>query len=253
MSSTAGDDDGLEGIEDSGSEEDKGEYGLHQALPVDDTPPDFFSGPPTTPEEYLRRVRHEARQLPDIMTSHVVPDAYNDRRTRVRLPVKPALPDAPEFAQPKREWISQFLRDFAELQGALQCDDMDCDPRGIESLLAHTNLGTAHDSTLTAALLRSLDQVSTARFLCQRISKVQGSSLLQEQDAMWLYGLLARLEKPVDASVSASMQALYRHLVHLRAKAPDRLAQELPWLNILIVIVGACFGQDEHLAPLYGA
>ncbi len=36
---------------------DKRQYGIYQALPVDDAEPDWESGEPSTVEEYLRRVR----------------------------------------------------------------------------------------------------------------------------------------------------------------------------------------------------
>lgn len=52
-------------IEGFGSEEeyetdeevDKRQFGIYQALPVDDAEPDWESGEPETVEEYLRRVR----------------------------------------------------------------------------------------------------------------------------------------------------------------------------------------------------
>jgi len=42
---------------DTDEELDKRQFGIYQALPVDDAEPDWESGEPATVEEYLRRVR----------------------------------------------------------------------------------------------------------------------------------------------------------------------------------------------------
>jgi hypothetical protein len=54
-----GDQDLIEEEHEYGTDEevDKRQYGIYQALPVDDAEPDWESGEPATVEEYLRRVR----------------------------------------------------------------------------------------------------------------------------------------------------------------------------------------------------
>ena len=148
------------------------QYGIYRALPVYGEP-DFDSGPPTTAEEYLRRVRwarhacnlsdaipipcmtafpsvinvysgddqacarqagslpsrfgrflltlpsqsmrflrrYEAQRLPDVVTSAIDPRAYDARRTAY-APAAEAVPRAPDFARPSRQWLREFLTDF---------------------------------------------------------------------------------------------------------------------------------------------
>jgi survival of motor neuron protein-interacting protein 1 len=73
------------------------------------------------------------------------------------------------------------------------------------------------------------------------------------QAAARLYALSARVERPLHADTCA----LYRQL--LRACAGQRAAlgkdgaadPRLPHLNILLVLAGAFFGQDEELAAMW--
>ncbi|GLC36408.1 hypothetical protein PLESTB_000765000 [Pleodorina starrii] len=81
------DDDADNFDEDEGEEEDEDEamassededynrthFGISQALPVPDGPPDFDAGPPQTAEEYLQWVRFEASRCPRITRKDVDP------------------------------------------------------------------------------------------------------------------------------------------------------------------------------------
>ncbi|KAG2488435.1 hypothetical protein HYH03_012942 [Edaphochlamys debaryana] len=75
--------------EDEGEEEDVGgdemdetedeeynltNFGISQALPVPDGPPDFNAGPPQTAEEYLRWVRYEASKCPRVTRKDISPE-----------------------------------------------------------------------------------------------------------------------------------------------------------------------------------
>lgn len=79
----------------------------------------------------------------------------------------------------------------------------------------------------------------------------------------WLFALAARLEKPIHADVSAAFRALLRKCCVLRAAlaaaasdgeaaagAAARHSPALARLNVLIVVAGAYFGQDEQLSQL---
>ncbi|PNW79194.1 hypothetical protein CHLRE_09g405650v5 [Chlamydomonas reinhardtii] len=75
-----------EGEEYEGEEEAEGEmdtedeeynlthFGISQALPVPEGPPDFSAGPPQTAEEYLQWVRYEAAQCPRVTRKDVDPE-----------------------------------------------------------------------------------------------------------------------------------------------------------------------------------
>jgi survival of motor neuron protein-interacting protein 1 len=68
--------------------------------------------------------------------------------------------------------------------------------------------------------------------------------------AQWLFALASRLEKPCHAEVAAAFRALLRHCCKLRAAVAQAADPVLPQLNVLIVIAGAYFAQDEELCSL---
>ncbi|KAK9864333.1 hypothetical protein WJX84_006025 [Apatococcus fuscideae] len=67
----------------SSSSGDEEEFGLFQALPVADVRIEDLAWEylPQSVEEYLARVRHEAKRLPDVVTSHIDPRTFDARRT----------------------------------------------------------------------------------------------------------------------------------------------------------------------------
>lgn len=65
--------------------------------------------------------------------------------------------------------------------------------------------------------------------------------------AQWLFALAARLEKPCHSEVAAAFRAVLRHCCRLRAGVATAADPLLPKLNVLIVLAGAYFAQDEHL------
>ena len=71
----------------------------------------------------------------------------------------------------------------------------------------------------------------------------------------WLYGLLARLEKPLDRNVSSVVRQLYRRCCSLRADLSSTSSSfdvELATLNVLVGLSGAYFGQGEEYSRVNG-
>jgi survival of motor neuron protein-interacting protein 1 len=65
--------------------------------------------------------------------------------------------------------------------------------------------------------------------------------------AQWLFALAARLEKPCHPEVAAALRGLLRHCCKLRNAVSQAGDPLLPKLNVLIVMAGAYFAQDEQL------
>ena len=62
--------------------------------------------------------RYEAQRLPDVVTSSIDPRAYDSRRTAY-APAAEAVPRAPDFARPSRQWLREFLTDFQAVRDHL--------------------------------------------------------------------------------------------------------------------------------------
>ncbi len=138
-------------------------------------------------------------------------------------------------------------------------------PTSVSTLLQNARVdGT--DTPPTTELLQGLDQLGTIRLLKQRIDAVipRSSSIpatatettpgLSSLDAQWLFGLLARLELPIDSNTAAMLRKLQQYLQQVRRTQVRGVDDPvLAPVNVLLVAIGARFGQDETLAPLYGS
>lgn len=124
-----------EEAEESLEDSDQSEYnlvmfGIRQALPVDYAEPDWDSGPPSTAEEYLRRVRWEAAGLPAVMRAPGLdPQRFEQLRSNDYLQRASGYEGGdsssgscptPSWAVPDPAWVRSFLKDFAALRQQLQ-------------------------------------------------------------------------------------------------------------------------------------
>lgn len=119
----------------------------------------------------------------------------------------------------------------------------------------------------TTALLLQFDQVLTQRLLDLHAQwlvdydptrPLELRGLAEAEDGLelrgqWLYGLLARLEKPLYHQAAAVVRRLFRCCCELRArlsKQSGTFSADLAALNVLISICGSYFGQSETQAAL---
>lgn len=91
-------------------------------------------------------------------------------------------------------------------------------------------------------------QVSVVKLLRRHVLAASLLSDLSNLRAQWLFALSATLQKPVSADTGSLFRGLLRHCCMLRATLANPQEDALPRLNTLIVIAGACFGQDEYLS-----
>eukprot|EP01113_Clastostelium_recurvatum_P001583 TRINITY_DN10644_c0_g1_i7.p1 TRINITY_DN10644_c0_g1~~TRINITY_DN10644_c0_g1_i7.p1 ORF type:complete len:351 (+),score=65.47 TRINITY_DN10644_c0_g1_i7:25-1053(+) len=92
------------------------------------------------------------------------------------------------------------------------------------------------------SVLFALDHVATTKLLLQHIQWFDARPLTSQR-LLWLFGLLCRLEKPLDADVSAELRGLLRRLCVLRSQLTQPTDALLPPLNMLITVVTKYFGQ----------
>ncbi|KAK9810074.1 hypothetical protein WJX72_004382 [[Myrmecia] bisecta] len=253
------------------SEADPREFGLYQQLPIPEGEPDFESGEPDDAEEYLRRVRYEAAQLPRVVTAKIDPRDFDAQRTQY-VP-SGALPEAIELAMPEKRWLQSILTEFALLRLQIQQAEEDgtheesTGPSGRDSLswrnycFGKSSSPAASTSSPQPGAFDSRPHLPSLPALLT-LDKTQAEVLFQrhvdwlvcskhppeEQHMLWLYALAARLEKPLAARTSAQLRSLLRHCACLRADVLDAADPLLPHLNVMIAIAGAYFGQDEALA-----
>ncbi|KAK9833994.1 hypothetical protein WJX81_001797 [Elliptochloris bilobata] len=103
-------DEELQSEASSAPDHDLREYGIYPQLAADGADADAAA--------YLRSVRDEAAQLPDVVTSSVDPAMFQARQTAY-VPAELALPACAAY-RPDTGWLAEFLADFAALRRRLQ-------------------------------------------------------------------------------------------------------------------------------------
>lgn len=110
-----------------------------------------------------------------------------------------------------------------------------------------------HDQpwTMSCALM-SMDQVHVVEVLRLHIRQLEGMTLraLTPLRCQWLFALASKLEKPIHGETAASFRSMLRHFASWRSTVTSQDDAMLPYMNVMISIAGAYFGQDEQLARI---
>jgi len=248
-----------------------------------ETPPS--DEPPVSGDDYLRRVRWEARRCPQVVVSKIDPRQYDNKQTQFAN-IPPPCPPAPPGMTPLPSWEDAFLSIFSELRQKLNYLSTQSKPKLSITLPRLTDAkGWTHlcfgypspsDSPSSStkeppsppistgqtvpssnqksnskyplppllSIILQLDHVSISSLLQYHIEWLETKILTRER-ALWIFALLTRLDKPLDADMAASLRKLLRRASVLRSQLKDAGGETLPSLNIIIVIVAKYFGQQE--------
>lgn len=240
-------------------EEEEEDYIGPRAFKIDgELGPD--AGPPMDGFDYLRRVRWEAKRVPKVVKSNIDPRQYDSRQTTFLTP-PPDIAECPEALRPSPEWESTFLLNFDALRKDLahRYEAMP-KPKLAQPLPSirdaqrwkQINLGIhrhGDERTLvtptrpTMSVVMTLDIVSVRQLLEYHIRWAKKAKEVDEVHTQWLYALLSRLDKPIDADMASALRSLLRRLAEDRSRLESQQDQALPALNILITIIAKYFGQ----------
>lgn len=109
------------------------------------------------------------------------------------------------------------------------------------------------------SILTALDHVSSLTLLERHVHRVCGcQNRVPFSYAQWMYGLLARLDLPLDPDTASNLRVLLKHCCRLRAsrcvrgkdggedhRCHDGAHPDLPSLNVIISLLHRVFGQLE--------
>ncbi|XP_071499075.1 gem-associated protein 2-like [Diadema antillarum] len=236
---------------------------------------------PTTAEEYLLRVRSEARKTPDVVVAHLNRDTFRNKQT-VIVSNSTGFTPAPRGYAPTLDWQRQQAAAFSELRQRLvrveariaaekrekvvlpRYKDEDswcqfCLGRAFldrlrkkqgrppvkdeeENICDLVTLSTPVPPLIT--IISSLDQAMVQKLLEYHVEWLEtvGFSIAQ---GCWLFALLSCLEKPLLADSTATIRTLSRHCATLRAVLESTNDDNLPPLNLLISIIARYFDQTD--------
>ncbi|KAG6552242.1 hypothetical protein Mapa_006091 [Marchantia paleacea] len=97
---------------------------------------------------------------------------------------------------------------------------------------------------LMHTLLR-LDLVSRAALFRHHVSWLDSVEDLPQERALWLLGLAAVVDTPLNGDTTASFRAMLRYCARVRASKQASSDDQLHMLNALIAVAGLYFGQAE--------
>ncbi|GLT96764.1 hypothetical protein SLE2022_143650 [Rubroshorea leprosula] len=260
-----GDEDSLVAVEGECSEDDDSDEDYNSILKpafLVEGKPDFDSGPPHDGLEYLRRVRWEAAQIPNVKVAKLEKNKIKEEQS-IYMPQIPEIASCPEHLLPLKQWEVAFLADFSELCRALSCYlDPTTKTSGklqqvfLENVIVEkfNNLRTEEvrmsvgDGSVdypTLSGIQKMDSVARVSMLRKRISLFESMTTLSRSDCLWLFALCAAIDTPLDADTCASLRGLLRKCASLRA-GKSEVDDEVVMLNILATISGRFFGQSER-------
>ncbi|KAF0718336.1 Aste57867_1755 [Aphanomyces stellatus] len=247
----------------------------HGVLPVADVSPEVLCEyearaaaqcPPADAQEYMWRVRFEAASLPDITNAHVV--VAHPTPNTLRALFLPELPPFPTQLALSSAARMQVLSEFADLRQYLihveatlvarpsRLDNLDFPKMSEEAQWR----AFFRKNPPAVKVLLQMDQVLTQRLLHTMMNWLDDDNSEDEVAdgaatgadtpprfsrlrAVWLYGLLARLEKPLVADMDACVRQIFRWCWMTRSTALTTTERES--LNVLVCICDF-FGQGEE-------
>ncbi|CAN6830643.1 unnamed protein product [Brassica oleracea var. botrytis] len=230
--------------------EDNDDYNsiLKPAFAVDGEP-DFESGPPEDGFEYIRRVRWEAKRVPNIKVAKIDESKYIPKEQSVYMPQIPEIPKCPEHLLPLKEWEDSLLSDFSHLRLALSQDETMSSSQSIEYMLMGmftTRLNTVADESFGVVVseIQGMDSVTRVSRLKKKICLVEKESGLQRSDCIWVVALCASVDTPLDGDSCACLRAILRKCASVRVVEVED-EQVIIMANMIITIAGRYFGQME--------
>jgi survival of motor neuron protein-interacting protein 1 len=232
--------------------------------------------PPQDVQEYLWHVRLEAEGIPDVVVAPDVDPRQFDKQQTRNMPALQAFglkATSPERV-PSDKWKRDLLADFAELRQLISRWEAIGPPKAetveagaVPAEILRTKVPRMSDedgwiafffgkagTELSATpphlrLLLQFDQVLTRRLLDYHAAWLSEGDMapLSRARSVWIYALLARLDKPVHANVAATIRQILRRCWTMRCELEAPSEMQLKSLNILIVIAGDFFGQLHDL------
>ena len=243
--------------------------------------------PPADGLEYLRRVRKEARRLPNVVRAHL-DDPLERSGSEAESAGSSSLPLPPPALRPDQRWEGELLCEFDSLRRQLAAAAISprraqppplpnvADVSAWETFCFGRQHGDGgHPPAMRVVL--ALDQRAALRLLQMMHMRLERERTLSDPLARWIFALLSRPERALPAEHAATLRALLCTCVRQRAALGEGQPTEggdgargggggrggggQEWLrqaaalNTLIAILGCYFGQasaEERGSALQG-
>uniref|UniRef100_A0A7S3UE69 Uncharacterized protein n=1 Tax=Picocystis salinarum TaxID=88271 RepID=A0A7S3UE69_9CHLO len=195
--------------------------------------PDEDSGPPVDGEEYLRRVIAEAKKYPDVITSDLDPRHFDHRRTEYVPKSKPEL-DTDEEPLHEEGILCEIMQDFSKLRLHVASvkqniggEDAELNQHAWQENWEQLLVGEPEAKKLT-----TLDQHSLGSLFLELARRANNQGQISNHDSLWMYYILAFLEKPLEKQAEMAIKYLQEQSTRLKSQSSDTSAST-PNLNMI--------------------
>lgn len=202
---------------------------------------------------YLRSVREEAARLPRVSVGKRLnpqePSCSNDHLDSPSC--APAIP---------YDWTCTVVDNFVVARTQVQQDieahtptEPGLDLPSIGNRSAWQELVHSESFQPFSSTLARLDNTLAVWCLQSLLESSSKTEELKPHCAIWMYGLMVRLEKPISPNVAAVLREVHVLAEERRRRVTgpcSSLESAVAVCDTLRVIAGGFFGQDRHMAPL---
>ncbi|KAI8745454.1 gem-associated protein 2-like [Biomphalaria glabrata] len=230
--------------------------------------------PPTSGNEYLRRVRQEAMGCPQVVVADLDTSAFNHKQTVKVTEPGGLLPVPPSYRAPM-SWQRLQVAEFAALRQKLiqyralikqkkvniptpnlphannadsWCKFCFGKIQGKSEKLAGDSVAGSVDSDQgTPPLLQIvafMNQFQVTKVLEYHINWMEATGFSSQQ-GRWFFALLASLQKPLTPEMCSWIRRLARLCSNIRATLESPEDPLLKELNLIICLVSRYFGQRD--------
>ena len=208
---------------------------------------------------YLRAVRNEAARIPHVC-------AGTRRHAESAQAATSFSHDEAEAATlaPAYDWTCTVVDNFVAARAQVQHDIVARTPADASQPLPHVGnrsgwlelAHSPHAQPYSSTLARIDNTLAAWCLRCLAEETAKAEVALEPQMALWMYGLMVRLEKPIQPSVAAVLRQVAVAATERRRALPcgdvalkPEVATEVAMYDTLRVLAGGFFGQDQHLGP----
>lgn len=221
--------------------------------------------PPTSGEDYIKRVVIEAQQHADVVVAEIDPE----RLKKPTIDVEPLAGciEAPPSLGPTIEWQQQQVLNFSDLRlqiselkikqppsklkhesQQIQLPNVD-DRQGWIAFCTKKNSDGSEANRPTLKLLLRMNQPLVEHILEYLVELVQTQGKISHKLGQWLYSLLVVLELPLNPDACSCLRSLARACSVIRANSKKLEEDEVGALNLFICLVARYFRQMDLADP----
>ncbi|GAB1867244.1 Gem-associated protein 2 [Camponotus japonicus] len=220
-----------------------------------------LSLPPTSGEEYIKRVIIEAQQCADVVVADI--DLSCMELSRGCVKTLAGCVEAPPSLSPTSEWQQYQVSDFSDIRlyvsqlkdeiqvGKRKWRIPDINLPSINDREGWISfcLGNKEKIEPTLNTLFCFNQSTVEQVLEHLVHFVETEKRIEYKIGQWIYTLLAILEQPLQPDTCSCLRSLARACSVIRADSGKLDAQELGALNLFICLVARYFRQLDLADP----